>query len=232
MSADVMAIMARSPDRARHTIKTRLSGVVPDLELRVALYRAFLADTIALARSLSHVSLRVALTPEGGDDGLDALGVHPEERCLQRGDDLGARQRQLFQQLFAQGSERVVVVGSDLPGLAGAVLVSAFETLRQTPSAVVLGPAEDGGYYLMGLAGGCQGAPAIPDLFTGIRWSTPDALDDTMAAARRAGRHVHLLSTWFDVDDADGFERLRRESMSASFASRAPATARWLAHNL
>ena len=219
-----VVIMARSP-AAGDAPKTRLADAVPRETDRRRLYAAFLADTIAACRTVEGAALRIAYTPDGGGDGLRELGAGDGELLPQRGADLGARERGVFDDLFAAGFEKVVMIGSDLPTLPPAHVSLAIE--RVSPGRVVLGPSADGGYYLIALAAPPAGMP-VPDLFSGIRWSTPSALDDTRAAAGRAGVGVVLLPGWHDVDDAAGLERLRTDLRGAGTRARAPATARAL----
>ena len=220
----VVAIMARAPDGARAP-KSRLRHAVPEESDRRRLYAAFLADTLAACRALPDAAVRVAWAPDGGTDGFARLGIDEADLLAQRGDDLGARERHLFEDLFAAGFARVVLVGSDLPTLPAAHVAEALARLK--PAAVTLGPAADGGYYLIGMQAPEPGA-AVPDLFTGVRWGSPAAFDDTVRAAARAGMGVERLPAWYDVDDEDGLARLRAEVGPAREERRAPATARAL----
>lgn len=219
-----VVIMARSP-AGGDAPKTRLADAVPRETDRRRLYAAFLADTIAACRTVEGAALRIAYTPDGGSAGLRGLGAGDGELLPQRGADLGARERGVFDDLFAAGFDTVVMIGSDLPTLPPAHVSLAIE--RVSPGRVVLGPSDDGGYYLIALAAPPAGMP-VPDLFSGIRWSTRSALDDTRAAAGRAGVGVVLLPGWHDVDDAAGLERLRTDLRGAATRARAPATARAL----
>ena len=129
----------------------------------------------------------------------------------------------MFEDLFAAGFDRAVIIGSDLPSLPARVLIDAITRLA-TPGRAVVGPSEDGGYYLLGLnRGDCD--RGIADLFTDIRWSTPFALADTVAAAKRVGLEVDLGERWYDVDDETGLTRLRAELRDPAGAAAAPATA-------
>lgn len=220
----VVAIMARAPDGARAP-KSRLRHAVPEESDRRRLYAAFLADTLAACRALPDAAVRIAWAPDGGTDGFARLGVDEADLLAQRGDDLGARERHLFEDLFAAGFARVVLVGSDLPTLPAAHVAEALARLK--PGAVTLGPAADGGYYLIGMQAPEPGA-AVPDLFTGVRWGSPAAFDDTVRAAARAGMGVERLPAWYDVDDEDGLARLRADVGPAREERRAPATARAL----
>ena len=215
-----LVIMARSPVGGWPP-KTRLAEVVAADADRRRLYAAFLADTITACRGVEGTTLRLAYTPDGGTAGFSELGVSHDESLPQRGSDLGAREQAVFADLFAAGFEKVVVVGSDLPTLPPSHILQAIELISNHTA--VLGPSEDGGYYLIGLA--APGADAaIPDLFTKIRWSTPSALDDTIAAAERSGFRVELVPQWYDVDDKNGLARLRADLEATDAKARAPAT--------
>lgn len=215
--------MARSPLSAPDTIKTRLRSVIPSAEDRVALYTAFISDTIRMTRDLVDVDLRVFYTPEGGPDGFDALGVRESELQPQRGDDLGERERSVFEDLFRSGYARVVLIGSDLPTLPLSHVSEAFSFLMAHPEDIVLGPSTDGGYYLIGLSAP-TGTTTIPDLFSGIRWSTPHACEDTRARAALLNLLLRDVPDWFDVDDEEGFRKLRDNLAHTESAQRAPAT--------
>jgi|TARA_Y100000294_G_scaffold162132_1_gene167047 hypothetical protein len=219
----VIAIMARSPSDSG-AIKTRLASVVPDPRVRADLYAAFVADTVRTCRAIGGVALRLAYTPDGGTAGFDAAGLWPDELLAQRGDDLGTRERALFEDLFSAGFDRALVIGSDLPTLPSRVLEEAVASLAAAGDAVI-GPSDDGGYCLLGLA--AAEPIVVPDLFTGVRWSTPFALADTLSAARRAGIDLVQVESWYDVDDAGDLERLRKELAETPTA--APATAAALA---
>lgn len=220
----VVAIMARAPDGTRAP-KTRLRRAIPAESDRRRLYAAFLTDTVATCRTLPDVAVRIAYAPDGGPGGFAPLGIDETELLAQRGDDLGARERALFEDLFAAGFSKVVLIGSDLPTLPRAHLTQALGRVR--PGTVTLGPAADGGYYLIGLTAPDPGG-AVPDLFTGVRWGTPAAFDDTLRAAARAGVAVERVATWYDVDDADGLARLRRDLDPANEEAPGQVTARVL----
>ena len=219
-----IVVMARSPDGARAP-KSRLAGVLPNTQDRRRLYAAFLADTVAMSRSIKGATLRVAYTSDGGMHGFDRVGVTAQELLPQRDGSLGDRERGVFEDLFHQGFSRVVMIGSDLPTLPPARIVAALAQLNADHRRVVLGPATDGGYYLLGLAV-ARSAPSVPDLFSDINWSTESTLADTLAAAMRCGRKVALLDAWHDVDDEGDLARLRQELVHADgeIDRRAPLT--------
>ena len=217
-----LVVMARSPVGGESP-KTRLAGIVSHEEDRRRLYAAFLSDTIAACRGVGGTMFRLAYTPDGGVAGFRKLGITDDELLMQRGTDLGTRERGIFGDLFEAGFGKVVVIGSDLPTLPTDHIRQAIAQIDV--GTVVLGPSEDGGYYLIGLAASGPGS-AVPDLFSEIRWSTSSAFNDTRAAAERAGVRVQLMPGWYDVDDAEGLSRLRRELAAPHGRTRAPETAR------
>jgi rSAM/selenodomain-associated transferase 1 len=218
----VVAVMARPPAIGISAIKTRLATAIPSEADRVGLYRAFLEDTVGACRRVAATTVKIAYTPEGSAEHFAAFGVAPSDLLPQRGRSLGDRERHLFEDLFGAGASAAVVIGSDLPTLPPAHLEAAFDELAADPSAVVLGPSADGGYYLIGLT---EERPSPPvDLFHPIRWSTRFALEDTLAGAARCAIPVRLVPAWYDVDDAEGLDRLRRALHDRDVARRAPAT--------
>src|SRR5262249_11542972 len=155
-------------------------------------------------------------------------GLAPEMRRLaQRGDDLGARMANLVTDLLAAGHAAALVTGSDLPTLPARRFTEAAPVLTGGPADVGVGPTEDGGYYLIGLA-----RPA-PALFADMRWSAPDVLAVTCERAQRLGLRVHRLPPWYDVDTAADLVRLRDDLASVAGLPAAGAVAwrtrRWLA---
>ena len=220
----VVVIMARSPE-AGDPPKTRLARAVASTSDRRRLYGAFLKDTVAACRTLEDTELRIAHTPDGGAEGFADLGVLEHELIPQRGSDLGTREASVFTDLFDAGFSKVVVLGSDLPTFPIEYVRTAVD--RVDPGTVVLGPSEDGGYYLMALETNDTEA-AVPNLFSDISWSTSSVLDDTMNAARRAGLRVELVEPWYDVDDEVGLAKLREELRDDRGRARAPSTAQVL----
>ncbi len=217
-----VVVMARSPIGGRAP-KSRLAGVLPDERDRRRLYTAFLTDVVSTCRTVEGATLRVAYTPDGGPHGFAPAGVADGELMPQRGADLGDRERGVFEDLFRGGFSPVVLIGSDLPGLPAERMGEALARLAAAPDTVVLGTAADGGYYLIGLARPGAGKP-VPDLFTGVRWSSAWTRADTFAAARRCGLQVALLDVWSDIDDAADLFRLRT-ALAGDGAGWAPATA-------
>ena len=222
----VVVVMARSPLGARAP-KSRLAGVLPNEADRRRLAAAFLEDVLATCRTVDRAHLRVAHTDDGGTDGFEAVGATPDQLLPQRGDSLGDRERGVFEDLFRAGFSSVVMIGADLPTLPATQIRTAIDHLQTDENQVVLGPSEDGGYHLIGLARRTA-RTAVPDLFSDIRWSTEWTYADTAAAAERCSLDVTRLATWYDIDDATGLARLRTDLATESGRRQAPATARVL----
>ncbi len=180
-------------------VKTRL---IPALgEARACeLYRALVRHTLATVGEFSRaagavpaVEVRLAGAPDA-DAARAWLGGGALIR--EQGDgDLGARMERATREAFADGAEAVVVIGADCPQLTAAHLDAACKALREKE--IVLGPAEDGGYYLIGLR------RPRPELFRGIAWSTDAVLAQTLAASRAVSADCHLLDTLRDVDEPE-----------------------------
>ncbi len=117
--------------------------------------------------------------------------------------DLGRKMLRAFRGAFREGSEMAALVGSDLPGLGLRIVEEAFGFLRRAD--LVLGPARDGGYYLVGMKAPC------PGLFEGIPWGTALVLEETLARAQRLGLGVELLEPLADVDRPEDLGLVPRE---------------------
>ncbi|HEU5440612.1 MAG TPA: TIGR04282 family arsenosugar biosynthesis glycosyltransferase [Ktedonobacterales bacterium] len=219
-----LLMVARVPSAGQ--TKTRLGAVIGH-EQAATLYGAFLAD---LGARFSEAAARDSYdlywyyaAPAGADERDSerdfARWVPPAARLLrQEGADLGERLWNGFQALHARGYERIVVLGSDSPQIPAARVREAFDAL--TTHDAVIGPARDGGYYLLGQ----RGAPA--DLFTGIQMSTPTVCAETVARASGLGRRVARLAESFDVDVPADLETLLAalDAAPSSEADPAPAT--------
>ena len=119
--------------------------------------------------------------------------------AVQTGQDLGQRLCAAFTDAFAEGADRVMAIGTDSPWLDPQDLDTAFDALEQMP--LVLGPSEDGGYYLIGLS------QPTPQLFQGISWGTTSVYTDTLAQAAHLGLRAQTLPLGYDLDRVEDVER-------------------------
>lgn len=213
-----VALMARAPSDPNG--KTRLVAGLSAASA-ASLRRALLLDTLSgVAEAGDGLETVILLTPPDARAEFEALA--PGLRLLaQRGGDLGERMHHGFVDLFLLGFEPVTIVGSDLPGLPPEYLDQAVAAIRQNAADVVLGPAADGGYYLIALARPCE------DLFQGINWSRSSVLRQTVTQAERLGMRAHLLPALRDVDSVDDLKAVVSDSMSVG--SRAQLVREWLA---
>ncbi|MEZ4770688.1 MAG: TIGR04282 family arsenosugar biosynthesis glycosyltransferase [Caldilineales bacterium] len=172
-----------------------------------ALYECFLRDTLDLMRQVPGVQPAIAFLPAGERPYFETLA--PDfELVVQEGDSLGERLDNALTGCLNAGYQRAVIMNSDGPTLPAASLTAAFDRLRNGTD-VVLGPSDDGGYYLIGLR-----QPA-PRLLREVRMSTPDVLADTLRIAAEEDLQVELLPAWYDVDDEESLARLQNELAGA-----------------
>lgn len=180
-----IAVFARPPVPGR--VKTRLSPALPP-EHAARLYGAMLSDTLAVAAAAPLDLRAVFWTDPPGE--LDSTPAHFESH-IQVEKDLGERLSVAAHTLMARG-HRVILVGSDCPGLTVALLTQAIEAVRLGDS--VVGAAADGGYWLLGLS------REAPELFKDIDWSTGLVLQQTLARAATAGLPIMMLPLLTDLD--------------------------------
>ncbi len=202
-------LYARVPRRG--AVKTRMTPHL-DLDEALALHVALVEDSLNLLRQAaarSDASPFVAFSEpwEPASDSPDrrlAKAIDEIPLLPQRGGTLGDRLRQTCEDLFAHHHRSVVVIGSDSPTLPPDRLVRAQSALREGAD-VVVGPTEDGGYYLIGLARN------LPGMFDGVAWGTDTVYAETVAAARRLGARIVSLPSWYDIDRPNDLARLHRE---------------------
>ena len=199
MTDEALIVMARAPEPGR--VKTRL---IPDLGAEGAcrVHDRLLEHTlITVAAGTRPVWMYLTGDPEPVRRRTADRGIH---LARQSAGDLGQRMAAALADVHGRGFSRVVLVGSDCPVLDRAYLEAAFAGLRDAD--FVLGPAEDGGYVLLGSARArlWSGSP-----FSGVRFGGPEAGADTVEALAAHGRVMRLEPRW-DVDEAADWERARR----------------------
>lgn len=210
MNKDALAIMLKAP--VPGNVKTRLSPPLTPVEA-AGLYRCFIEDVFIKAAGLKGVDLYAFCAPEGG--GGDALkGVVPSRVSSfpQEGKDLGARMRNVFKSLFGKGHEKVSIIGTDSPDMPVEYIRGAFTLLDE--ASLVLGPAVDGGYYLIAMSA------LFETVFDGISWSTGAVLEQTVEKARQGGIAFRLQPLWHDIDTFEDLALLRGAAgapMSANY---------------
>ena len=192
--ADVVAILTRAPSGGG---KSRLFAEL-GRPTDPTLLEALLLDTIDRVRESSGVGV-LCVEPASAVRELRLL-VPDMPIVVQSPGHLGDRMRSCMELMFEAGARRVAVIGSDLPALTAGAIDTAFTELDRDPAGLVLGPAADGGYFLVAAA-------SVPPVFSDIDWSTSRVLAQTRAAASAAGWRTHLIDTVEDVDTAASLRR-------------------------
>lgn len=199
-TGNTLIVFFKCPEEGR--AKTRLSREIGAREALNA-SRALIRYTFSIVEGLKDIEIVLLYDP--GKIGGPPKGSVPKEwRRLRQGKgDMGQRFMAAFRTLFRKKAKKIVVIGADCIGLTSKILSDAFDGLDT--SDVVIGPAEDGGYYLLGLKD-----PALAKaLLTGITWGSDRVLEETLGKA--TGLKVHRLPRLFDVDMARDWERALRE---------------------
>ncbi len=222
MSSTAVVIMARYPEKGM--VKTRLARSI-GADATLQLYRAFLTDLAQRFAGWKY-DLCWAYTPVEADFQTFATSLALEHASAmrsfpQQGPELGARLHQVFFTTQDLHFQDTIVIGSDSPQISRETIVQAQQALNW--SDVVLGPAEDGGYYLIAMR-------KPYDVFSGIPMSTDAVLQMTFDKARKLGLSVHLLEPLFDVDEQQ--ELMRLAQLLQKEQALAPHTAAQLAHIL
>jgi rSAM/selenodomain-associated transferase 1 len=201
---NALLVFAKAPEPG--AVKTRLTSLLSEGEA-ARLYDAFLRDSLDAYRTLD-ADVRLYLTPASGERAED-LAPDGVTAHVQRGEGLGDRMLNAFVETFVAGYERVVVIGTDHPTLPLAFVERAFEELGP-PLATVLGPSDDGGYYLLGMN------EVYPQLFRGMTYSHPDVFTDTLQRAHATPASISILPTWYDVDTPAALRRLAADLATGS----------------
>ena len=185
-----LLLFVRLPEKGR--VKTRLARAIGE-EAACDLYRCLVADSLSLARRSGYPTT-VFFFPKAGSPEA-SLGLACEFPCLpQTGQDLGERMHTAFRTAFRDAGE-AVLMGSDVPDLPASFLDEAFESLKGHEA--VIGPARDGGYYLIGFSSGTL----LSSPFSGMEWGGPSVFHKTLHILWDRGLKVHVLPQWRDVDE-------------------------------
>ena len=214
-----LAIMTKAPRAG--TVKTRLQPPLT-AEEAAELNVCFLQDT---ARAISCAGERArgvaVYTPAEAGHEYDKILPRDFKLLPQRGDGFGERLLLATEDLLRVGFQSCCLIDSDSPMVTAEAFREAVDALQGGAERVVLGPADDGGYYLIGMR------HAYAQLFADIDWSTERVFDQTIARARKIGLEVHMLPSFFDVDDRTALRRLCDELLGRH-GGIAPATTKFL----
>ena len=193
---DRLIIFVKNPVKGR--VKTRLAEDIGE-EQALNVYHKLLLYTREITKMLNADKVVYYSESIDNNDLWDNMNFG---KRLQQGSDLGERMQNAIAEAFAEGKQRVIIIGSDCIELETYMIKEAFAVLESND--VVLGPARDGGYYLLGMK------KFFPTLFEDKEWSTPDLLMDTILDLKKMNSRYYLLKTLNDIDtaaDLDGLDK-------------------------
>jgi len=190
-----LIIFAKAPRSGK--VKTRLSPYLDD-EGRMEVCRRLLERTVNLLGSLEGIDTRICYSPPDAEEYFLRFGL---EVYPQQGEDIGMRMYHAIESTLSEGYGRAVLVGADIPGLAPPIIMNALDLLARHD--VVFGPAEDGGYFLVGLR------RPVKEIFEGVEWSSSATLSQSVSAAEGCGMKVALTAPLPDMDTIDDLLRER-----------------------
>ncbi|MBI3411799.1 MAG: TIGR04282 family arsenosugar biosynthesis glycosyltransferase [Planctomycetes bacterium] len=207
---DIFAIFAKAPTPG--SVKTRLAAQTdPIFAAQVA--DAFLRDTIVKAHELD-VERFLVYAPQNRKAYFEQLAQRHFEMEAQSAGDLGHRLYSFLRNRFGAQAKRVVVIGSDSPTLPMAFVERAFRELEKAD--IALGPAPDGGYYLLGCAN------RTPPIFEGVPWGSAKVFEETIRLAKEAELRITILEPWYDVDTKEDWEKLKEHCLELRAAGMDP----------
>jgi hypothetical protein len=210
-------IMAKQPLVGK--TKTRLCPALTPQQA-ADLSEALLLDTITLVSQLPGIDLALAITPPSSK--VYFAGITPTGTCLLpvEGENIGACLVQAFEALLGMGYRKALAINADSPSLPAQFILQAVDLLDQAD--LVLGPGEDGGYYLVGMS------RLQPGIFAEIAWSTDRVLVQTLERSRQLGLSTALTPPWYDIDTVAELQRLNKDLRELP-ADRLSNTRRFLA---
>lgn len=196
----ILIVFAKEPKEGR--VKTRLASHLSQQEC-LMLYKELLKNTVGLARKVKYSRRIMAYDSNNHSVPFLKKIASDFEFYKQKGKNLGARMFDAFKTFITNGAN-VVIIGSDSPNLPGSYIDRAFDELSKND--IVLGPAYDGGYYLIGLRKPCK------EIFEDIKWSSSSVFEKTLEKAVNLKKKVAVLDFWYDVDTPEDLRYLRMRS--------------------
>ncbi len=195
-------VMVKYPQAG--SVKTRLGRQI-GMQKASELYRGFVRTMLATCRSSCFDTVISCHPDHPVSDYREWLGSG-FDFMVQKGEDIGHKMRNGFEQGFAIGFNRVILIGSDLPHLPAATIEEAVQ--KTGVCDVVIGPALDGGYYLVAM----KQDRFFPKMFDDIPWSTPDVLSMTLEKIAAGRRKLCLLAAMRDIDTLEDLNAVSAET--------------------
>lgn len=184
--------------------KTRIANEIGE-EVALDIYTDLIEHTLSSAADLSIRKIVFIDQPHPITTSFKEKGF---EVKIQEGEDLGLRMFNAFQSTFNEGADYVTIIGSDCPELVKEDIEKAFSKLHHNDA--IIGPAKDGGYYLLGLK------KIIPSLFKDIPWSTAEVLNTSISRLKREHKSFYLLSEKTDIDQVEDLAQFPQFAANAS----------------
>ena len=197
-----LVVFAKVPEKGR--VKTRLEEYYTQ-DQALAIYEAMLRDVLDLVVRLQDQFAEVSVYWASSSAEMIPQKLAASDPTLahfrQRGEDLGIRMYHAMEESFQRGNKKVILIGCDSPTLPEAFLSHAAEALDKAD--YVLGPSEDGGYYLIGASS------LVREAFEGIPWGSSEVLARSLEVLDGLGLRTTLLPVWYDIDRPEDLERLQ-----------------------
>jgi len=192
-NSNALIIIAKYPEAG--AVKTRLNGSMRDDDI-LRLYTHLLEQTILNLRQIPGVDTYIAYMPGTAKIYFSRFltGLVPLSP-----DDLGANMSHSFEVIFGKGHRKAVLVGADIPGLSASIVLNAFDLLSDND--LVFGPAEDGGYYLVGMS------KLIREVFENVTWSSEQTLRESLEQAGKSGYTAGYTKKLRDIDTIEDVKK-------------------------
>ncbi len=203
-------LMIRSPERGK--VKTRLAEGIGE-EVTLGLYKAFILDTLDLLSTLD-IDIIISLHSDDDPRDLDSFLEGNYFTFKQTGSDLGERQLNSLIEAFNMGYEKAIVMVTDCPDIEPDFIMGAIVTLDHGDA--VIGPCEDGGYYLLGM----KKETLDPHIFDGVEWGTDSVLGSIRSNSEKLGITLFEMPLWYDIDTVKDLQRLEIRSSDSYRARR------------
>jgi uncharacterized protein len=199
MTKQALLIFTKNPEAGK--VKTRLAATMGN-DAALAIYHQLLLHTVSVTEYLLVEKFVFYSNFIEQEDVWNSKRYHKE---VQQGADLGERMKNAFTSAFRKGYDKIVIIGTDCPDLNAGIIMNAFVYLQSHD--VVIGPAEDGGYYLLGMK------RLYSDLFENLQWSTKAVFNDTLKICDELELTYQLLPVLNDIDEEKDLQafKLRRQ---------------------
>jgi uncharacterized protein len=200
-----LLLFVKYPDRGK--VKSRLSKEFGE-DTVLPLYEAFVLDVLETVNKAKY-RFKICFHPPSAREKIVSWLGKSYVYMPQNGSDLGEKMKNAFASAFSEGFEKVMLVGSDIPDLPKEIFDQAFASDGEA----VIGPATDGGYYLIGF----QRDTFLPHIFEGMQWSTASVFGRTMEIFRKHSVKVHILPQWRDVDTPEDLRAFYERNRNTAF---------------